>query len=71
MEVIHKMAYKDKATLYQYNNSYTARSYDKVTVLLPKGERERVAARAREMGMTTSAYIVSLIRADSAYMEKK
>lgn len=58
------MAYKDKATLYQYNNSYTARSYDKVTVLLPKGEREMIAAHAREMGMTTSAYIVGLIRAD-------
>ena len=64
------MAYKDKTALYRYNNDYTARSYDKVTVLLPKGERERVAARAREMGMTTSAYIVGLIRADMG-AEKK
>lgn len=60
------MAYKDKEALYRYNNGYTARSYDKVTVLLPKGERERVAAHARELGMTTSAYIVGLIRADMA-----
>ena len=58
------MAYKDKSALYQYNNAYTARSYDKVTVLLPKGDRARIAAYARELGMTTSAYIVGLIRAD-------
>lgn len=60
------MAYKDKETLYQYNNTYTARSYDKITVLLPKGERARIAAHARELGLTTSAYIVGLIRADMA-----
>lgn len=64
------MAYKDKSALYQYNNAYTARSYDKVTVLLPKGEREKTTAHARELGMTTSAYIVSLIREDMG-AEKK
>lgn len=43
---------------------YNDRVYDTIRFVVHKGEKEKIAAHARELGMTTSAYIVGLIRAD-------
>ena len=47
---------------------YNDKTYDTIRFVVRKGEKERIAAHARELGLTTSAYIVGLIRAD---MEKE
>jgi len=45
---------------------YNEKNYDTIRFVVHKGEKEEIAAHARSLGMTTSAYIVGLIRADMA-----
>lgn len=43
---------------------YEKENYDKVLLRLPKGNREKIKARAQQKGMSLNAYIVDLIEKD-------
>ena len=58
------MAYKDKAEIIKYNNGYNARSYDRINLMVPKGDKETVKARAAELGQSVNGYINKLIADD-------
>lgn len=60
------MAYRDKRVAIQRAREYNARSYDRITITVHKGRRAEIQARAREMGTTVNAWIVSLIDKDMA-----
>lgn len=51
---------------FNYMNDYNKENYDRFTLLLPKGKKERVKAAAAAAGMSTSEYINALIDADAA-----
>lgn len=46
------------------NAKYAAAHYDKVTITLPKGERERWKARATEKGLGLAEYLRALVARD-------
>lgn len=53
---------KEKAKQnYEYINSFAEQNYDRITVLVPKGSRERIKNAAKACGQTTSDFIVNLI----------
>ena len=58
------MAYKDKAEIIKYNNGYNARAYDRINLMVPKGDKEIVKARAAELGDSINGYINKLIADD-------
>lgn len=43
---------------------YNARTYDRIEIKVPKGEKERITEAAERQGKSVNAYIVSLIRRD-------
>ena len=50
---------------YNYDyNQYNKDHYDRITVLVPKGERKEIQERAKDAGMSLSGYIVYLLNAD-------
>ena len=43
---------------------YNARTYDRIEIKVPKGEKERISQAAQRQGKSLNAYIVSLIKQD-------
>lgn len=41
---------------------YNAKAYDRIEVIVPKGQKEIIAAYAKSIGMTTNGFITTLIR---------
>lgn len=58
------MSYKDKAEAIRYNNDYNARAYDRINLIVPKGDKETIKARADELGESINGYINKLIADD-------
>lgn len=46
---------------YDYINSFNRANYDRITLVLPKGSREKIKAVAKEKGMSMNEYLASLI----------
>lgn len=44
---------------YDYINAYNRRKYDRVTLMLPAGSRERLKTMAASVGLSLNAYIIS------------
>lgn len=44
-----------------YRNWYTANNYDRLSVFLPKGSRERIKAEAQLRGVSINEFIKNLI----------
>ncbi len=51
----------------KYQNAYNKEKYDRITVMVPAGQKEEITARAREHGMSVNGYLRKLINDD---MEK-
>lgn len=43
------------------NRKYNEKAYDRITVSVPKGEREKIRAAAQAAGESLNGYIVSAI----------
>lgn len=48
------------------SNKYQAKAYDRVALLVKKGQREIIKAHAESLGKSLNAYINDLIFADMA-----
>ena len=46
------------------NQKYNAKAYDQIKTVVPKGQREQIAAHAASKGLSLNAYINALIAAD-------
>ena len=64
------MAYKDLSQRIEIVNEYNKKNYDRVTILLPSGEREKLKEYARTRGESVNAYLSRLIREDMAKEEQ-
>lgn len=51
------MAYKDKAKMIAYNNQYNAGKYDRVTLMLPIGDKATIQAHAQARGESVNGFI--------------
>ena len=47
-----------------YNNQFNANAYDRIAVVVPKGQKEAIKARAETQGESVNAYIWRLIQED-------
>lgn len=47
---------------YNRQNDYNRKNYDRVSVMLPAGERDRVREIAKESGKSLNAFIVEAIQ---------
>ena len=48
----------------KYNNDYNARAYDRINLIVPKGDKETIKAWADELGQSVNGYINKLIADD-------
>lgn len=46
----------------KWQNDYIARTYDRINLTVPKGEREAIQAHAASMGESANAFIGRAIR---------
>lgn len=51
----------------KWQNDYIARSYDRINMFLPKGQKDLVKAAAVARGQSVNAYIVSALAAFGAF----
>ena len=49
----------------EWQNNYIARTYDRINLLVPKGEKEEIKARADRNGESVNGYINRLIAQDA------
>lgn len=56
------MAFKEKRTMYDYNNAYTAKTYDRMQIIPRKEEGQRIREAAAKAGESVSAYILGAVR---------
>lgn len=61
------MAYKDKSKAVAYNNDFIAKTYDRVNLTMPKGQKAVVQAHAEARGESVNGFIN---RAISEAMER-
>lgn len=48
----------------EYKNKYIAEKYDRINLTVPKGVKERITVRAKELGISTNGYLQALIQND-------
>lgn len=48
----------------EWQNNYIARAYDRINLLVPKGDKELIQAHASNKGESVNAYINRLIADD-------
>ena len=46
------------------HNKYNAKAYDRINLVVHKGQKEQIQEYAKEKGMSLNAYINALIQAD-------
>lgn len=57
-----EVAYKDKAKAITYINQYNAAKYDRITIMLPHGDRETLKAHAAACGESVNSFIKRAIQ---------
>ena len=56
---------KYKKSQFDYINDYAKNNYDRLSLIMPKGLKEKIAERAKEKNYKTlSSYIVDLVKSD-------
>ena len=56
------MAYKDKARAVKYQNEYNKVNYDRITIMLDKGDKERLKAAAAARGLSVNELVKQAIK---------
>ena len=54
-----------------YKNKYNLEKYDRINVTVNKGDKEKIKARADELGMSINSYIKELIMNDIDHGPRK
>lgn len=57
---------KEKANRTIYKNKHRDAHYDRLELVFPKGEKERIKAVAAEMGLSVNEYVYTLFCRDTA-----
>ena len=54
----------------KYNNSFNAKTYDRLNIVVPKGQKAIIQAYAKAQGKSLNAYVVGLIADDMVLTDK-
>ena len=57
------MAYKDKEQAIKYVNDYKRDNYDRINLIVPKGDKDKIKARATKQSKSLNQYITDKINA--------
>lgn len=52
---------EEKFDQFKYQNEFNKQKYDRITILLPKGEKEELKKAATDAGVSLNEYIKSKI----------
>ena len=55
------MAYRNKSDAVKYNNEYNAKKYDRITIVVSKGNKEVIQTAAKDNGESVNGFINRLI----------
>jgi hypothetical protein len=55
------MPYKKTDKLIKYNNDFNKENYDRVSLMLPKGKKERIQEYVKQTGESVNGFINRLI----------
>jgi uncharacterized protein (DUF1778 family) len=64
------MAFKEKEKELSYIAQYQKEKYDRITVMSPKGTKEKVKAAATIRGMSSSEFVLHCINKELEEMKK-
>ena len=53
---------KEKFNKVDYNNQFNAKKYDRISFLVPKGEKEAIKSAAERAGKSVNSYILEAVR---------
>ena len=51
------MAFKDKAQTIKYNNDFNKTAYDRINLMVPKGDKDTIAVHAATRGESVNSFI--------------
>lgn len=54
----------EKFNANDYKNKFSKENYDRITILVPKGQKDVIKEKASELNVSVNEYINSLIRKD-------
>ncbi|MCR5609446.1 MAG: hypothetical protein K6G26_10330 [Lachnospiraceae bacterium] len=54
----------EKFNANDYKNKFSKENYDRITILVPKGQKDVIKKKASELNVSVNEYINSLIRKD-------
>lgn len=54
----------EKFNATDYKNQFSKENYDRITILVPKGQKDVIKKKASELNVSVNEYINSLIRKD-------
>ena len=52
---------KEKFNKIDYNNQFNAKKYDRISFLVPKGEKEAIKSAAERAGKSVNSYILEAV----------
>lgn len=52
-------------------NRYNAKAYDRITIIVPKGEKTVIETHAKKMAPSVNSYIYHLIKTDMEIIENE
>jgi hypothetical protein len=65
------MSNKNSTAKIEANNRYNRKSYDNVTIALPKGRKQTVEAHAKSKNLSVNALVNTLLRSDIGLSESE
>ena len=48
----------------KYNNDFNAKTYDRLNIVVPKGQKAIIQEHAKSLGKSHNSYVVDLINSD-------
>lgn len=57
------MAFKDKARMIKYNNQFSRENYDRIGLMVPKGQKDAIKAAAASKNQSVNQYIQNAVAA--------
>lgn len=57
------MAFKDKARMIEYNNQFSRENYDRIGLMVPKGQKKAIQDAAQTAGMSVNEYVKKAVAA--------
>ena len=54
-----------------YKNDFTRANYDRISIVIPKGQKQAIEAHAQSKGESVNGLVNSLLRADMGLSEEE